>query len=381
MKRNYILPIFLLFTLSLFAQIEDPCGAISYSDAYLAEHSDEEEKLLELESITQKWIQENQNSAMEREVITIPVVVHVVLDFSRYTLKHFEIEAQIDALTADFRKQNSNQSIIPEEFKDRAADVEIEFCLASIDPTGNITDGIQERNNTEENFGTKRINGIKRAICHFDEGGYDAWNPEHYLNIWVGEMESILGEATFPGMARVPEEDGIWVDVDAFGFFCSDSTDFHLGRTLTHEVGHYFNLYHIFGPGENCISDDGIDDTPAQKSRNRGCPKDLKANECDSLEPYEMTVNYMDFIDDSCMAMFTEGQKIRMLAALNTTRKELKNSIGCAGLRTQKTTLVEENISVFPNPANNCVHVDLDCLLYTSPSPRDQRGSRMPSSA
>ena len=362
MKRNYTFPILLFFTLSLFAQVEkDPCGAISYSSAYLAEHPDEEEKLLELEMITQQWIEENKNAASSREIITIPVVVHIVVDLSKYNFQYYEIQSQIDGLTADFRKQNSNQSIIPDEFKDRAADVEIEFCLASIDPFGQKTDGVQIRNTSIENFGESKINGLKRKICYFEEGGFDAWDPEHYLNIWVGEMESILGEATFPEMARVPEEEGVWIDTDAFAYFCSDVSDFHLGRTLTHEVGHYFNLKHIFGDSEDCLSDDGVADTPAQEKRNINCPEYPKINVCDSLEPHEMTVNFMDYVDDECMAMFTEGQKMRMLAALNTTRQGLKNSIGCNGLEENTTTtLVRDSITVFPNPASDCIHVDLD---------------------
>ena len=361
MKINYTFPILLLFACSLFAQVEEnPCGAISYSTAYLADHPDDEEKLLELETVTQKWIAEHQNSALTREVITIPVVVHVVVDITKHQLSNFEIQSQIDGLTADFRKLNSNQSLIPEEFKDRAADVEIEFCLASLTPTGIKTNGIEILNTNIEKFGEKRINGTKRAICYANEGGLDAWNPEQYLNIWVGEMESLLGEATFPGMARVPEEDGVWIDPNAFGFFCSDSTDFYLGRTLTHEVGHYFNLKHIFGDTEDCSSDDDIADTPAQERRNTGCPEYPKINGCDSLEPHEMTVNFMDYVDDECMAMFTEGQKMRMLAALNTVRSGLKDSQGCDGDTEVKTTTLDKNkINIFPVPASNCIHVDL----------------------
>ena len=361
MKRINTLLVFLFFTSFLFAQSQsDPCGAISYSPDYLAHHPEEEEKLLEVEAITQQWIEDQQHAVMPREVITIPVVVHLVLDFTKYKIKDYEIQAQIDALTADFRKQNSNQNIIPEEFRDIAADVEIEFCLASKKPDGTNTNGITQRINSEPNFGEKKINGIKRAICFSNEGGQDAWDPNHYLNIWIGEMESLDGEATFPGMARVPEEDGVWIDPRSFTFFCGTDTHFFLGRTLTHEVGHYFNLNHIFGVSEDCSSDDGVDDTPAQQKRNTGCPEYPKLNVCDSLEPHEMTVNFMDYVDDDCMAMFTVGQKTRMLAALNTIRSGLKDSQGCSGNTEVVTnTLKKDKINIFPMPASDCIHVDL----------------------
>ena len=361
MIRRLILPLLFLFSYSIFAQVEkSPCGAMAYSPAYLANHPEEEEKISKLEIKTHEWIAENQNAVSTRELITIPVVVHLVYNDDKFNFTDVEIQSQIDGLTADFTQSNSNQNIIPDHFKDRAANVEFEFCLATVTPDGIRTNGIERKQNTSiENIGTDKVFGVKRTICYTSEGGLDAWDTNHYLNIWVGEMESILGEATFPGMARVPEEDGVFIDVEAFGFFCSDETNFHLGRTLTHEVGHFFNLKHIFGDVEDCNHDDGVEDTPLQKMRNSGCISEMKTNTCDSGEVYEMTVNFMDYVDDECMAMFTNGQKMRMLAALNTYRSGLKNSIGCSLINLEPTTIVPDKITTFPNPASNCVHIDL----------------------
>jgi len=362
MRKKLILPLFICFTTFLFAQLENsPCGSKTYSSAYLAEHPEEAKKITELERKTKEWILENQESVSTRGIVTIPVVVHLVYNDDKYNFSDIQIQGQIDALTADFRKYNSNQNIIPDEFKERAADVEIEFCLAKVRPAPDFgpTTGIERRKDTiTNNIGTALINGTKRVICYTNEGGFDAWDPTQYLNIWVGEMDGLKGEATFPGMARVPEEDGIWINVEAFSFLCNNETDFHLGKTLTHEVGHYFNLKHIFGDIENCSNDDEVLDTPLQEMRNVGCPEYPKPSTCDSGEVNEMTVNYMDFVDDDCMAMFTKGQKDRMMAALNISRSGLMNSPGC-GLMNNPTTLDKNKITIFPNPAQHCFHVDL----------------------
>lgn len=313
-------------------------------------------KIQELEAHTQQWILENQNKVQTREIITIPVVVHIVWNTPADNFTDLEIEAQIDGLTADFRKRNDNASIIPDVFAPLAADVEIEFCLATV-YKGARTNGIVRKETPFTGIGARRFSGNQRSICYDDEGGSDAWDPKEYINIWVGQLNGPLGEAIFPGMAVSELEDGIFIDPEAFGFFCSTKNGYFHGRTLTHEMGHFFNLYHIWGEN-GCDTGDLVADTPMQDTNYKGqCPNHPQVS-CGSED---MFMNYMDYSDDNCLAMFTNGQKMRMLAALDTfPRSSLKNSDGCSLGNTKDITLTPDDILLFPNPASDCVHIDLD---------------------
>ena len=356
MNINFLPSIILLLLLPIFSMAQDEyCGARQPN--FSGENMDEAalHRMEELEAFTQRWISENQNKVSLREIITIPVVVHIVWNTPADNFTDLEIEAQIDGLTADFRKMNENASIIPAIFQPLAADVEIEFCLATVFE-GNETNGIVRKETPFSGIGAKRFSGNQRSICYDSEGGSDAWNPEEYINIWVGQL-GFPGEATFPGMADYKYEDGIFIDPSAFGFFCSSTSNYSLGRTLTHEMGHFFNLYHIWGQ-DGCDTDDLVADTPMQDEDYRGqCPSHPQVS-CGSED---MFMNFMDYTNDDCLAMFTHDQKMRMLAALETfPRASLKNSGGCVLNNTKNITLTPDDILLFPNPAANCVHIDLD---------------------
>jgi hypothetical protein len=258
-------------------------------------------------------------------------------------------------LTADFRKMNENASIIPPIFRPLAADVEIEFCLASVDPNGQETNGIIRKKAEYANLGSLKFDGRPR-IYYDDLGGSSSWDPEDYINIRVGQLNGLIGIATFPGQV-IPAEDGIIVDPNAFGFFCSTANGSFHGRTLTHEMGHFFNLYHIWGQN-GCDTGDLVDDTPMQDTDHRTeCPAHPQVS-CGSAD---MFMNYMDYTNDNCMAIFTKGQKERMLAALNSDyRVSLKSSGACDFGNTKDLTLTPDDILLFPNPASDCVHIDLD---------------------
>ena len=348
--------IFLLF-MATFASAQDPvCGVKHPTDPTIIE------KVQAIEEHTQEWILENHNQATTREIITIPVVVHVIWFDESEKFSELEIQAQIDGLTADFRKMNENRYTIPEEFQPLAADTEIEFCLASVTKDGRETNGIIYKKTNIPLIGqASPINGIERI--HYDEhGGSDAWDTNDYINIWVGQMELSRGRATLPGTATVPEEDGIIIDPRSFGFFCSSDNGSSHGRTLTHEMGHYFNLRHIWGStagGGNCDSDDFVNDTPRQETDNRfTCPSHPK----ESCGSNDMFMNYMDYSDDECLSMFTYGQKMRMLATLDPAgpRGSLRESKGCDRMLNKSLSLNPDNILIYPNPAADCIHIDLD---------------------
>ncbi len=357
MNIKFLPSIILFLLLPIFIMAQDQyCGAIQPN--FSRKNMDEASlhRLEELELFTQQWIAENQNKVTLREIITIPVVVHIVWMDESEDFTDLEIEAQIDGLTADFRKMNDNASIIPTIFRPLAADVEIEFCLAKVDPNGKITNGIVRKETSFARVGAS-YSGNRRRICYDDLGGSNAWEPQNYINIWVGQLSGLLGQATFPGMAQSEYEDGVFIDPNYFGFFCSTNNGYFHGRTLTHEMGHFFNLYHIWGQN-GCDTGDLVDDTPMQDTSYQGlCPSHPQIS-CGSED---MFMNYMDYVDDNCMAMFTQGQKLRMLAALDSDyRKTLKNSGACAFNNTKDITLTPDDILLFPNPAADCVHIDLD---------------------
>lgn len=352
MKLNFLLLSFLFLGTLTFGQ-DKICGVEHPEDFGILMNEEKVQRLQEIEEFTQEWISQNQDQATPREIITIPVVVHNIYFDESEKFSDLEIQAQIDGLNADFRKRNDNQNIIPEMFRSVVADVELEFCLASVKPNGELTNGIIRKSTDQPNIGAPAFGRL--PICHDDLGGSDAWDPKTYINIWVGQLGFGIGRATMPGLADTPSEDGIWIDPTSFGFFCSTESGFYLGRTLTHEMGHYLNLFHTWG---GCMIDDLVEDTPWQAKSYAGCPTHPQFS-CDSED---MFMNFMDYSDDNCLAMFTEGQKERMLATLadGGPREELTTSQGCDWIKTPDFTLTPDDIQIFPNPANNCVHIDLD---------------------
>lgn len=153
----------------------------------------------------------------------------------------------------------------------------------------------------------------------------DAWPAEQYLNIWVCELGDLLGYAQFPGGPL--ETDGVVVNYRAFGLGGTAEPPYHLGRTATHEVGHWLNLYHIWGDdGSGCGGTDEVDDTPNQAGPNTGTPT-FPTISCDNAPNGDMFMNFMDYVDDDSMNMFTNGQVERMHSALDSLRYrfELKN--------------------------------------------------------
>ncbi len=238
-------------------------------------------------------------------VITIPVVVHVIYSNSTQNISTAQIQSQIDVLNEDFRRTNSDRDNVWSQ----AADMEIEFCLAQTDPNGNPTNGITRRSSNVSTWNTQE-NRMKSAST----GGTNAWDTTQYLNMWtVSALNSngragILGYAQFPGGNRAT--DGVVMGYNYFGRTGAVSAPFDGGRTTTHEVGHFLGLRHIWGDGP-CSADDFVNDTPLSDASNGGCQ--IGTVSCGSTD---MVQNYMDYSDDACMNLFTNGQKARMRANL-----------------------------------------------------------------
>jgi len=251
----------------------------------------------------------------------IPVVVHVIHTGSPIgsgtNIPDSQIIEQIRILNEDFRRLNADTVNTPNEFRPVAADANIEFILARQDPNGLPTDGIV------------RVQGPKNTYTTDDAvliGQISQWNPEEYLNIWVVPLvQPFIGYASFPisdlpglNFSPVPAiMDGVTIDYRFFGRGGS-ATASSLGRTATHEVGHYFGLRHIWGDG-GCGVDDFVEDTPLQDNSNNVCNANLTRFSCGVNN---MVQNFMDYTPDACMNLFTRGQVERFNVVLaNSPRR------------------------------------------------------------
>jgi hypothetical protein len=254
-------------------------------------------------------------------VVTIPVVVHVVHNPASpdENISKAQIDSQIDVLNQDYRATNPDRVGVPSVFTSPIADCEIEFTLAETDPNGNPTDGVT-RTATDKTAFVAEDDDVKSSAT----GGTEGWPSDDYLNIWVcgdlrdGSNNQILGYAQFPG--GPPETDGVVIANTCFGTTGTARDPFHLGRTATHEVGHWLSLRHIWGDdGGGCGGDDLVDDTPNQARQNFGKPTFPHVT-CNNGPNGDMFMNYMDYTDDAAMFMFTTGQATRMSACLDGPR-------------------------------------------------------------
>jgi len=245
-------------------------------------------------------------------VTHIPVVVHVVWHDDDENIDDEQIQSQVDVLNQDFRKTNSDMSTLPKVFQALADDAQVEFALATMDPDGEETDGITRTYTARSSF------SYDDAIKFTSSGGRDAWPADRYLNLWVGRLGGgLLGYAQFPG--GEPSTDGVVVLDTAFGTVGTASPPFGLGRTATHEIGHWLNLNHIWGDEPGCVGTDKVDDTPNQADANVGKPAFPHVS-CGNGPNGDLFVDYMDYVDDDVMVMFSVGQVARMQACLDGPR-------------------------------------------------------------
>ena len=296
------------------------CGTMQYLSEQIEKNPSLKINFEKTEHKLQQWI--NSNNTKTSNVITIPVVVHVVYYNSNENISDQQIFSQIDIINEDFRRLNADTINTPSAFQSVAADTEIEFCLASEDPNGNTTTGITRTATSQSSFSTN--DGVKYS----SSGGVDAWNTSEYLNIWVCDLSGgLLGYAQFPG--GTASSDGVVCDYAYFGNMGTATSPYDQGRTLTHEIGHWLNLRHIWG--DSFCGNDFCNDTPEHSGSNYGCPNFPSTSNCNGNgSSGDMFMNYMDYTDDACMNIFTNDQKTRMIAAINTSRAGLLTSNGCS---------------------------------------------------
>ena len=299
-------------------QLRRQCGTMQSHFQLLEMDPGFRQRQAELEQTTARRMSLGADAFLRtEEPLTIPVVVHVVYNTNMQNISVAQIRSQIRVLNRDFRAKNSDKSNVPTIWKGLVADANIRFVLATKDPAGNSTSGITRTQTQRDSFGTN--NSVKATAT----GGADPWPTDRYLNIWVCNLSGgLLGYAQFPG--GPPKTDGVVITYRAFGTVETAAAPFNLGRTATHEVGHYLNLRHIWGDTEDCSGTDFVHDTPNAAGPNFGKPTFPQVS-CSNGPSGDMFMNYMDYVDDDSMFMFTVEQVARMHATLEGPRSPLVN--------------------------------------------------------
>lgn len=315
----FLLP---LFVASINAQVTPhraKCHSHEVMMRQMAQHPEMAQKMDEIERHTAHFASENHVETRGGQV-TIPVVVHIVYNTSAENISAEQVQSQIDALNRDYNKQNTDLTKVPSEFSNVAADCQIRFQLASRDPQANPTKGIVRYATTKTYWGAN--DDIKKP----SKGGFTNWDPTKYLNIYVCNIgEGILGFSSFPSSPA--HLDGVVIDYTAFGTIGTARAPFNKGRTCVHEVGHWMNLIHLWGDLD--CGNDYVEDTPQQKDAHYGNVTTPQYSNCTGKTVRNMTMNFMDYVNDDCMFMFTSGQKTRIQALFASTRASLLNSDGC----------------------------------------------------
>lgn len=269
----------------------------------------------------ERQLQEQMHEGSRASVLTIPVIFHVIYNGDAYgtgeNITDEQILSQLDALNRDFNNWNADTIGIPAPFKPLLGNMQVEFCLARFDESGNITSGIERINLPSASY--------DRTAFETNVKPSTVWNANQYFNIWTGrftgDLNGVLGYAQFPGMN--PSTDGVVLRYDCVGTEGTINAGNELGRVATHEVGHWMGLYHIWGddggePNE-CAGSDSVGDTPNQRIEYYGRPVHPQV----SCSAQNMFMNYMDYVDDSAKFMFSAGQVARARASLLSQRGQL----------------------------------------------------------
>lgn len=305
------------------------------------------------EGTINNWIaNQSNNPTVQGGTITIPVVVHIVWNTAAQNISDNQVLSQIQVLNEDYGRTNPDASNTPSYWTSIAANTDIQYCLATVDPNGNPTTGIERRQlSTNVSFSTND------NVKFYSSNGLDAWPVTEYLNMWVCNLGGgLLGYGEFPTgspsntFGMVMGYFCFGSSYAGYGTFSNLTPSYDRGRTSTHEIGHCFNLRHIWGDdGSACTGSDMCADTPNQADEHYGCPSGSQVS-CSNGPNGDMYQNYMDYTDDICMNLFTLNQKTRMLAVLNSAPyNALQTSTACQSAQAG----IDAGISAIISPATS----------------------------
>lgn len=305
------------------AQAQRTCATMDVHDRLTQTFEDYSLNRQAIENFTKQY-KNNAGARLRSTAVNIPVVVHIVYSDSAGDISDAQVLSQIARLNTDYNKQNADTANIPAVWQSAAANVGISFCLAVRDPNGLPTTGIIRKRTSTTSWSTND------AVKYSAQGGDDAWPSSSYLNIWVCNLGGgLLGYSQFPGGPAAT--DGCVILNTGFGDQVGTvAAPYNLGRTVTHEVGHWLNLYHPFQGG--CNGGDSCADTPPTAAATYGCSTfPLLGTGCSTTSPGIMFMDYMDYSDDACLYMFTNDQNARIQALFvpGGWRSSIVNSMGC----------------------------------------------------
>ena len=280
------------------------CGAMAAHMMLLERFPSFRASQMRLEGATNKRRETGEDVA-KAKIVTIKTVVNVVYNTDQQNISTTQINSQIAAMNKDFRASNPDRSQTPDPWKGLVSDARVQFKLVKVTRT----------RTSRASF--THDDGVKRGST----GGIAPVTPKTHMNLWVCPLSGgLLGYAQFPGGPVAT--DGVVINYRAFGTMGTAQAPFNKGRTATHEVGHYLNLRHIWGDTPDCAGSEMVADTPNCAGPNFGTPT-FPVVTCNNGPNGDMFMNYMDYVDDAVMVMFTTQQILRMRTALETARAGL----------------------------------------------------------
>lgn len=318
--KKLSIAIFVLCSISVKAQQNSYCGQYQMEQEYLQQHPEVKQQREALEKFTADYTssyylhKQQDQTQLDTVLFVIPVVFHVMHNYGSENISKLQILDAMRIINEDYQKRNADTTQVISLFQPIIGDAQVEFRLAQLDPQGNCTDGITRHQTILTNGGDNQLKTIVQ------------WPPDRYLNIWVENSCSgnFVAYSQYPGIA--PNLDGVVIMDEYVGSIGTSINDPNVFRVLSHEIGHYLNLKHVWGdsntPGlaSNCNVDDMVFDTPNTIGSSYNC--NLNQSTC-TPGVIDNVQNIMDY--SSCDYMFTQGQCARMQAALNSTLSNRNN--------------------------------------------------------
>lgn len=302
-----------------------------------------EQQKAERENRIQDWIAKENNGT--RQIVYIPLVVHVIYNAAYPDVTDQFISDQVDLINLNFLNQNALLSQVPLPFRNISASANIQFCIADRDPSGNPAYGIIHKETSQPYWYIFNLFG-NDSMKYTSMGGDDAWDTHYYMNIWIAPLIGFPYGYAYSSSSHGSTSDGIVMKTGNF-----------LAESVSHEIGHYFNLIHVWGDdGGACTGTDNVTDTPNQGDLVYSGTYPM-TDACTTVSPGIILNDYMQYT--SVKYMFTQGQITRMNAALNTGRTSLLSSNGCQGLSSIENENLQSLISIVPNPASDELTVEI----------------------